>query len=131
MSRVFILYPIMNASIDTTRAQNFGDVAYIFDREDKRPSMFKHIEYGNAVLERLTALRFDPTVDYVCCVGSLVGMSVLLITLARTFSTLRVLLFDATKGEYVLRTFDDSFLVRGHDGCDEHSKTVGKVQAGS
>lgn len=108
MPKVFILSPVANASIDVSKAAAFGDITYVFEHNDKRPSVFNHTAYGRAVIERMTTLGFDNQVDYFCCVGSMVSLAVTLVVLSYNNPTLRILLFDATHGEYVIKQFDSS-----------------------
>jgi hypothetical protein len=107
MSRVFIIEQ-PRSNIDISRAEQFGELVYLFDSNARRCSVFHHHDFGRAILEQLVAANFDYKDDYVCIVGSMLTVAVALIAIAQSFDTFKALLFNSVESEYVERRFDKS-----------------------
>ena len=99
-SRVFIIEP-PRANISLESAKKFGALTVIFDHNQRRPSAFVPTEYVDSVIKRLKALGFDANTDYVCLAGSLLPNSLLVAAALCEWGTLLLLVFDATRSEYV------------------------------
>lgn len=104
MGRVFMVER-PRTSVDTSTAERYGHVTFIFGRRDRRCSVFNSSSYGAQIVERLELANFDPARDFVCVVGSMVTVVVALIAAACHYPYLRLLLYRANegKGEYVIR----------------------------
>lgn len=108
MNRVFIIEHSSKEGIDVTSATTFGEIVYVFPRNERHASAFRHVEFGRAVVKRLRDADFNPERDYVCCTGSMVTIGVAFIALAKAFRVLRVLMFNSFDNVYVERRFDDN-----------------------
>ena len=104
-TRVFVIEPV-RAQLDISTAEEFGEVIYVFEHDMRRCSVFRHEEFGKAVLRRLQELKFSPDIDCICIVGTMITVVVALIAISQTYDTFNVLLFNATDGTYVHRCFE-------------------------
>lgn len=86
--------------VDFSPAKRHGDVKFVFDCDDERPSIWSVAYYEQAVTKML-AQEFDPDVDYLVAVGSQVPLLLLSATLVAKFGQVNLLLFDSTTSEYV------------------------------
>jgi len=108
MSRVMVLMPLGGRSLDLTTAERYGEIEYIFQPGERRCSIFDVNKFVCTVIDILEEKKFDYKTDSVCIVGSMVPLVVASMGIARHYPSLRLLLFDSTKHEYVARTIDIS-----------------------
>jgi len=104
-NRVFIV-ELPRTSLDVSTAKQFGDITYVFETSMRRCSVFKHDEFGNSVLEQLSAMNFDPISDYICAVGAMLPVMIALVAIAQTYDEFNVLLFNSVNGAYVNKRFN-------------------------
>ncbi len=95
-------------NIDVSRAEEFGEVTFVFKPNDRRCSVFHTPEFGNAVVQRLEAAGYDPARDYFCVAGSMVSVITALVAIVSHWGAVRVLVYSAPNSKYVERTFDSS-----------------------
>lgn len=105
MSKIFIIEPPRH-NIDVSKAQEYGDIVYVFDHDDRRCSVWSHVNFGNTVLRRLTELDFDPEEDSVCIVGAMVTVLIAVVAIAQHYDEFKVLLFNSVDDSYVQKRFD-------------------------
>ncbi len=105
MSKVFIIEP-PRQNIDTNKAREYGDIVYVFDHDDRRCSVWSHVNFGNTVLRRLVELGFDPEEDFVCIVGAMVTVLIAVVAVAQHYDEFKVLLFNSVDDSYVQKRFD-------------------------
>lgn len=111
-SRVFVLEP---TNLDLSSAEPFGDIIFVFDEHETRPSIWETGEFLEAVQRKLEQLNFNPDVDYFCCAGSMVPLISMINYLSNVYPQFRLLLWNSTIREYVVRSFS-------HD--DYHDTTI-------
>ena len=104
-SRVFIIEP-PRQSIDTSKAERYGDIVYVFGHDDRRCSVWSHVSFGQTVLRRLKELGFDVEADSICVVGAMVTVLIAVVAIAQRYEKFNVLLFNSVNGSYVLKQFD-------------------------
>ena len=98
--RVFILMP---HDKDIRRAEEFGELRYLFDDTEARASIWDNALVLEA-LARMDAAAYDPTIDYLLCVGPQVPLMQLIGALCYEWETPpRVLLWDMRHKRYVER----------------------------
>ena len=105
MSKVFII-ELPRRYVDTSKAEEFGEIVYVFLPTSRRCSVWEHVHFGETVLQRLKELNFNPWTDYVCIVGALVTVTIALITIAQSYDEFNVLLFNSVSGAYVQKRFE-------------------------
>ena len=127
MSRVFLVER-PKANIDVTKAEEFGELNYVFGPDDRRCSVFRTTEFGHEVIARLETAKYDSTVDFFCIAGSMVTVAAALAAMMSRYSVVRVLMYSAPDNRYVKRTFDSS--VWKGDGSDE-ARTESALPEGS
>jgi len=96
---VYVLEPTRH---DLNDASRFGDLFYIYQPEERRPSM-----WTNAFLEdcmkRMEANGYDYERDYFLVGGPHTPVTLLAVHLVATFDVVNLLLFDAVQSEYIHR----------------------------
>lgn len=97
MSRVIL---VEQPKIDVGAASEFGELTFLFGRNDRRAQMFDSAQFGRDILRRFNELEFDPKEDTFCVAGSAVATGVALSVLACTFMEFKVLFFDARESAY-------------------------------
>lgn len=102
MSRVIVLEPVTK---DIRSAEHFGEIVYLFDKDDPRPSIWDTPEYLLAVQERLEKIEFNGEQDYFAAAGALLALVSVTTLLSQLYPSFRVLFFHAQIQEYVSRTF--------------------------
>lgn len=115
MPKVFIIERPRN-NIDVSDAEKFGEIVYVFGVDDRRCSVFQHVDFGRTILQRLEFLRFDPKLDYVCIVGSMLTVSIAVITIAQCYDEFSTLLFNSVDNAYVEKRFNKNAWKGRHDG---------------
>lgn len=101
MSRVFILEPVNK---DLSRAEEYGEIVYVFGEHALRPSIWETGDYLLAVQRRLEELDFNAN-DYFAAVGPTVPLLTVTTLLANLCAEFRMLFWHAQVQEYVSRTF--------------------------
>lgn len=85
---------------DISPAKRHGDVKYVFDPNEEKPSIWSVTYYEHAV-NKMLAQEFDPDIDYLVAAGSQVPLLLLVATLVARFGQINLLLFDSTTSEYI------------------------------
>lgn len=96
--RAFVLEPCRR--IDVSRASKYGEILYIFERNDGRPSIWTD-EFVIEAIERLKNTRYDPARDYFILAGSIVPLAKVVAALAAEYGHVRALAFSATDRDYI------------------------------
>jgi len=122
-ARVFLIERL-KPNIDVTPARQYGHLTYVFDSEDRRSSVFNCQRFGIELVNRLKALCFDPSTDYLCLAGSLIPVALSLSAIALTWSRVQVLLYSATETRYVIRDVGKE-VWRENDGSGMVSQSDG------
>jgi len=104
-SRVFVIERPRN-QIDVSKAEEYGDIVYVFDNENRRCSAWMHVEYGRMILRRLEACRFDSKIDFVCVAGAMLTVTIYVIVVAQYYDEFKVLFFDSRDDRYLQKTFN-------------------------
>jgi len=99
-SRVFIIEPLRR-ELNISSARIYGHLTYIFDNDVRRCSVFKHKEYGHALLERLRGHAFKPEHDYIVIVGTMLTVAMSIIVIAQAYTQFNILLFNSIENKYV------------------------------
>jgi hypothetical protein len=102
MAKVFIIEPL-KPTTDISSAKTWGDIELLFKPNERRCGVFQHTKFGLEVVTRLTLANFDPTVDYICVVGSNVVLSISLLAIFSKYDEFIVLLYNAADSCYVNR----------------------------
>ena len=103
MSKVFVLEQ-PNASLDISKAKDFGELVFVFDRKEYRCSCFKTVEYTEKILNNMETLGYDPDVDFFLVAGSMVPIVTAMVGVVSAFGKVKVLFYRANEMEYVERT---------------------------
>lgn len=85
---------------DVTPAKRHGDVKYVFDQNEEKPSIWSATYYEHA-LAKMANQDYDPDLDYLVAAGSQVPLLLLVAHLVARFGQVNLLLFDSTTSEYV------------------------------
>ena len=97
MSRVFMIMPHRD---DVSRATRFGELTFIYDEHDRRPSIFE-AAFIEEALARLDRHQFDPAEDYLLITGNMIPVVLIAAALAHECETPpRGLFWDKVAGEY-------------------------------
>jgi hypothetical protein len=96
-SKVFCVEEVKH---DIRGAQEFGDIIYLFDAAERRPSIFTP-EYGEEVLRRLVENGFDKHQDLILLAGNVIVLVTTVAKLAGQFGYCNVLAFDSQIRSYV------------------------------
>ena len=105
LPRVFVLEPV-KSSIDVSKAERYGEVAYVFNPDERRPSVFQATAFGESVLRRLEAAEFRWEHDYLAVAGSIVPVTIALMACMTKYPRLNVLFWHAGEMTYVRRQID-------------------------
>lgn len=103
--RVFVIEHPRN-QIDVSKAEEYGDIVFVFDNKDRRCTAWLHVEYGRMILRILKAYSFDPKIDFVCIAGTMLVMTIYIIVVAQYYDEFTVLLFDSRDDKYLQKKFD-------------------------
>lgn len=104
MNRVFVLHPV---DLNLRKAEDFGDLEYVFDEHDERPSIWSD-EFYSQVIEHLRGARFDSSNDHFLVVGNMMTVTRTVSALQSAFGKFKALYFDAVKRGYVSVTLGDT-----------------------
>jgi len=107
MPKVFVIESLRR-SVDLSKADSFGEIVYVFPRGFRRCGVFRHIEFGQTVLNRLHDLGFNSDEDFICIVGSMITVSIALVAIAQTHDVFKVLLFNSSDEMYIEKRFDSN-----------------------
>jgi len=89
--------------LDLSGLEEYGDVAYIFEDDDRRPSLFSTDAYIKAVMGQLRLLAFDPEKDYFVLTGPSIclALGLLAVTWYADHTSVKVLAWNAPTSSYV------------------------------
>jgi len=107
MPKVFVI-ETLRRNIDLSKANVFGEIVYVFPINSRRCGVFRHIEFGNLVLQRLLDLDFDPKEDYVCIAGAMISIVISIIAISQVYDEFSVLLFNSREDKYIKKHFDST-----------------------
>lgn len=96
-----IVYEPTNLNID--KVFQFGDVVYMFDEAESRPSIWETSEFVDACERRLEELKFDPKVDSFAVVGSSVPLTAITSLMSRKYKEFKVLFWHSSVRDYLTR----------------------------
>lgn len=102
MPRVFLLEPMIKHAEGEKTLQQFGEIVYLFrgNGQESRPSVFDTDNFGDAIHDKLTALDFDPAIDFIVVSGSRNQIANLVGVCCNGFGECRALLYNEAKREY-------------------------------
>ena len=124
MSKVFIIEP-PRQNIDVSKAEQYGDIVYIFNHNDRRCSVWSHVDFGKTILQRLKELDFNVHEDSICVVGTMITIAITIVAVAQHFDAFSLLLFNSTTDSYVLKQFDKN----DWKGCCDGAKNATVVKS--
>ena len=104
-SRVFVFEP---TSKDLGSASNFGKLEYMFDNDERRPSIWEVDQLLDAIDARLDELDFNPEKDFILGAGATMPLMVIMHLLCCKYVTYKVLFWHASVSEYVPRSFSSN-----------------------
>lgn len=113
--RVFILQP---GNKDFSGADKFGDVAYIYDKNEPRPSIWDE-NFVREALDRLVDADYQPRHDYVMLAGHMVPIVLFCCALCNAYPAPKVLCYDIVSGNYVTRSLGNEREARATVPGDE------------
>lgn len=100
--RVFIIEHVRNY-IDVSKARRYGEIVYLFDRNDRRCSVWEHPRFGQKILQLLETYEFDPEIDSICVAGAMLTVSIAIIVVSQNYDFYNVLLFNSVESTYTQR----------------------------
>ena len=100
MARVFV---VEAPTLDIRPASVWGEITVLFPSGVDELNPLDSEYYAGAVIAKLEEYGYDKVRDYICIVGSVTLIAVVLPALALRFKTFKALLYNVTKGEYVVR----------------------------
>lgn len=98
MSKVFVLERVQQ---DIEQAERFGEIEYVFDFGDLRPSIWKAKEFSESVIDALEIKRFDPERDLFAITGHIIPITLAMARMIKEYGRIRVLFFKLPDREYV------------------------------
>ena len=110
MHRGFLAEP--NHRYDLTAAASFGDIQYLMVRKPLNPLNVQ--ETMERLVYSLKDNKFDPANDYICLTGQSLTVALLLAVASQSYSTFKVLMYDARTSSYVERVYTTEFLGAAH-----------------
>lgn len=102
-NRCFAVEPLRSSSIDISAAREFGDIRYLFENGEKRPSVYATEKYSSELIRRLKDRKYNPEIDLIVLVGSLIPVTLLVAQLTKEFGSVPVLMYDTHERKYVER----------------------------
>ena len=102
MSKVFALEPTTK---NISAAEVFGEIIYLFEVCDTRPSIWDTHSFKRALHKQLIAYNFDPTKDLLLAAGATIPLLVAMNLLSTSYPEFSVLFWHAGTQEYVCRVF--------------------------
>ena len=118
MRRVFLIEQ-PRSHIDLAKASEFGELTYVFNRDDRRDSVFSCNGFVGSALKSLKQLNFDPHVDVFCIAGSMVPITISASAILCVYGRLDVLLYNARDEEYILRSLEPDVWMKGQTDVEE------------
>ena len=100
--RVFIIEHV-RSYIDVSKAETYGEIVYLFDRNDRRCSVWEHPRFGQKILQLLEAYKFNPEIDFICVAGAMLTVSIAIIVVSQNYDFYNVLLFNSVESTYTQR----------------------------
>lgn len=88
---------------DVSDAERFGEVLYLYQHKERRPSVFSHALLKD-VFSRMEEAEYDPDIDFVVVTGNMAMVTLVVTSLVARDGTVNLLLFDSAQEEYVQRT---------------------------
>lgn len=103
MARVFI---IETPCVNVEKAKRYGELVILLPESVDQPrvSALNSDYYAGLVIEALEKHEFNPKEDYLCLVGAMGVVAVAIAAMAVRWKSIRCLIFNASRSEYVLRT---------------------------
>lgn len=107
----------LSRDLDLSTALVHGDLAFFFDRDDRRSSIFRTKEFCADLLKSFARKGFRPDLDYFCVAGKLIPVSMALAMLTGRYGEVRILLYNAESEGYVPRALSsrDCFMEQGSE----------------
>ena len=89
-------------NIDVRPAQQFGDIKYIFDAHESRPSIWDQ-QLLNDAISALQQYDYDPDKDYILAAGAMVPLIMFVAAVCDVWECPKVLYWDMRHRCYVER----------------------------
>lgn len=100
MTEKIVIVLERNDQHDLTDAKRYGDVHFLFERGDARPSIFSHA-FLDECYKRMAMVGYQPARDFVAISGSITLVALLVTDLVSRNEDVNLLFFDAKNNEYV------------------------------
>lgn len=106
MGRVICIEP---TTVDIKHAAAFGDITYLFDKENgkMRVSIWDDL-FPSQVVRALELIKYDPLADFIIVAGRQVTVTLAIVAAVQRFGAIQVLLFHAGDRAYTARTIGGS-----------------------
>lgn len=101
--RVFVFERVNPALKVEQCVEAFGQVIYLFEREDERTSLWDTKELQREIQEQLTALEFNPAIDYFAVVGPVVPCVLAVSAIQFLHDEYKLLFWNSINREYFAR----------------------------
>lgn len=88
--------------VDVSAAQRYGEIVYIFEKNESRPSIWTE-EFVQVAMIRLEQMNYDPKADTIIIAGAIVPLIKLIGCLTANFGRIRVLCHSAIERDYTLQ----------------------------
>lgn len=100
-SRVFLLEP-PKIQFEAQGMKEWGEVVVLLDpaSSERRVNIFMVEDYCDMIVEKLKSHDFDPEADYICVLGSVLGMTFLVRAAEGAYGKIRLLMFNSKKKHY-------------------------------
>lgn len=98
--RVIVYEP---TNLDIEKAHKFGNIEYMFNESDSRPSIWETEEFVEACSRRLDELKFDPNVDSFVVAGASVPLTAITSLMSRKYKEFKVLFWHSSVRDYLTR----------------------------
>ena len=97
--RIFVFEP---TRLNIENARTYGEFVYIFGSatSDHRASIWSP-KFREQIIDRLTALAFDPEQDYILLAGNSVPLHIVVAALVAEYSSISAIAFNAQSRTYV------------------------------
>jgi hypothetical protein len=100
MSRVFIVEP---PCVNVEKAKKYGKLIILL-QDQPRVSAIDCDYYAGSAIEALEKQEYNPKEDFFCLVGAMSSVTVVVAAMITRWGSIRALIFNGSRGEYVLRT---------------------------
>ena len=89
---------------NVSSAEEFGDITYVFDAE-RTPSPLNTDEIINKILDELSSMNYNPTVDFIALTGPSLLVALFLTCAMHDAGSqpVKTLMFDARYDKYIER----------------------------